>query len=543
VLKELCMTTKNIKSFFLETGPSVWAIILIIVIFFTSDMVHHKWVNDEAPRRGVIKHDVGGYYSYLPAVFIYGDHKLEFIGNKGFINDYKFQYLKIGENERLIQYTSGLAILYTPFFLTAHLTAPLFGEDRDGYNWVYQFFLVLSALFYVSIGLIILRKLLKKYFTDSVVAAVLILITLGTNLFYYTVYEGPMPHSYSFAFIAVFLYLVDRWYEKPNVIQAIMLGFDYGVVVLIRPTNALVLVLLVFWGIRDMKDMRERIIFLLRRTPLILLMIVFFLVPWIPQLLYWKSVTGSFFYNSYESVGSAFYLDAPQTHKMLFSYRKGWFIYTPVMFAGMLGFIFLYRNYRKLFWNSALYMLVIIYVLSSWWAWWFGGGFGSRSMVDTYAVMALPIAALIAKAIEVKRKTIQYPILAILIILIGLQWLQTAQYNHGSIHYVSMDKDAYWHNYFKVKHRGAWPYLSEPDHQLARLGIYYYYDWGADYDAFRELGEEEGRRIVGAELTTSPKMMRSIKRHAHRNKMEHVEALEMVIDRVYEKKSERKNLQ
>jgi hypothetical protein len=523
-------------------GLSFWTLVLIIIVYFSSDMIHHSWMRDQAPQRAVIKHDVKGYYSYVPAIFIYGDHKLEFTGEKGFKNEDRFQFLRIEGNKRLIQYTSGLAILYTPFFLTAHALAPLFGQERDGYNWVYQFFLVLSALFYVMLGLIFLRKLLLKYFGDKVVAGVLLLIALGTNLFYYTVYEGPMPHSYSFAFIALFLYFIDRWYVKPGLTQTIQLGLVYGMVVLIRPTNALVLILLLFWGIKDIKEIPDRILFLLRKTPLILLMIGFFIIPWIPQLLYWKSVTGSFLYNSYDSVGSAFYLDAPQTHKMLFSYRKGWFIYTPMMFVGTIGYIFLYKNYRQLFWNTVLYIGIMIYVMSSWWAWWFGGGFGSRSMVDTYAVMSMPLAALLGRIVEEKRRKLQYSALLVFILLLGLQWMQTTQYNHGSIHYVSMDKDAYWHNYFKVKHRGVWPYLSEPDHQLARLGIYYYYDLGIDYDTFRKLGEEEGRRIVGAELASSPKMMRSIKRHARRNDMEDLLALEMVIDRVFEKKSERQNL-
>ncbi|MDA3822115.1 MAG: hypothetical protein PF450_05825 [Bacteroidales bacterium] len=536
------MALTNIRHIFLKNGFSYWALVIIAIVFFASDMVHHKWMKDQAPQRAVIKHDVKGYYSYVPAIFIFGDHKLEFTGAKGFKNDGRFQYLRIEKDKRLIQYTSGLAILYTPFFLTAHATAPLFGQERDGYNWVYQFFLVISALFYVMLGLVFLRKLLLKYFSDLVVAGVLLLLVFGTNLFYYTVYEGPMPHSYSFAFIALFLYFVDRWYAKPDVIQTIILGFVYGMVVLIRPTNALVIIVLLFCGIKDFNDIQIRIKFLLRKTPLILLMIVFFIIPWIPQLLYWKSVTGSFFYNSYESVGSEYYIYAPQTLEMLFSYRKGWFVYTPIMFIGLIGFVFLFRNYRKIFWSTALYMVVMIYVLSSWWAWWFGGSFGSRSMVDTYAIMSIPLAALLVKIVEERRKKIQYSILAVLILLVGLQWLQTSQYNHGSIHYVSMDKDAYWHNYLKIKHRGVWSYLSEPDHQLARLGIYYYYDWGADYDSFRELPDEEAKRLIGAELTSSPKMMRSIKRHAGRNGMEDFEAMEMVIDRVYEMKMERENL-
>lgn len=536
------MQPNTLQSLISGRGFSLPVIILIITVFFAADLVHHKWMKDVPPNRGVIKHDVIGYYSYLPAVFIYGDHKLEFISSPGFKNENRFQPLHLENGNRLIQYTCGLSLLYTPFFLIAHAVAPLLGESRDGFNWVYQFFLVISSLFYVAVSLFFLRKLLLKYYSDFVTGVVLILIALATNLFYYTVYEGPMSHSYSFAFIVLFLYLTDRWIEKPTIQKTISLGLVYGIIVLVRPTNSLVLILLLLWGVKNWEDIRERFFFLLRNTPLVLLMILFFLIPWIPQLLYWKSITGHFFYNSYESVGSSFYFDAPQTHKMLFSYRKGWFVYTPVMLLAFGGFVLLFRNRKELFLGPFLYMVVMIYVLSSWWAWWFGGGFGSRSMVDTYAVMALPLAALVDWVMKQRLFWLRNAVFVLFILLTGLQWLQTAQYNRGGIHYVSMDKDAYWHKFFKVKHRGVWPYLSDPDHQLARLGIYYYYDWSADYDKFREMGEEAGKTVVFEEISSAPKMMRSIHRHANRSGITDEEALSMVVERIYSMKSERENL-
>ncbi len=529
--------------FFKSKGFSFWAVIFIILVFFSADMLHHKWMKDEAPDRGVIKHDVIGYYGYLPSIFIYGDYKLDFIGTKGFKNENRFMCIRLDNGKRLIQYTSGLSILYAPFFLAAHAIAPFLGEERDGFNWVYQFFLVMSALFYVSLGLVFLRKLLLNYFSDLLSAMVLLLIALGTNLYYYTVYEGPMSHSYSFAFIAIFIFLVDQWHRDPTVKRTVLLGLVYGMTVLIRPTNAIVILMFVFWGIKDLKESGARVMFLLKKSPLILLMVFFFLIPWIPQLLYWKSLTGHFLVNSYESVGSAFYFDAPQTHKMLFSYRKGWFIYTPVMFVAMAGFIYLFKERRQLFWSSAVYMAVMIYVLSSWWAWWFGGGFGSRSMVDTYAIMALPLAALVEKLQRQKMKALLWSGFSVLVMLVALNWMQTAQYNRGGIHFVSMDKDAYWHQYFKVKGRGVWRYLSDPDHQLARLGIYYYYDWSEDYDSFKLLDYSIAHQEIRDELNSDPKTMRSIHRYARRSKISEDEALEMVIERVYGEKIIRNNLQ
>jgi len=550
---------------------SFWALVFIVFFYFSSDMLHHYWMKDEPKKRGVIKHDIMGYYAYLPSIFIYGDYTLGFIDEPGFVNDNKFLSLKLDNGKRIIQYTSGLSIAYTPFFLMAHAVAPLVGEERDGFNWVYQFFLVMSALFYVSLALVLLRRLLLQYFTDRVTALSLLLLALGTNLYYYTVYESVMSHSYGFAFIAMFIFMVDRWYKKPSVRNTMLAGFLLGFTTLMRPTNIFVVLVLILWGVKSWQGLLDRVRFLLGKIPSILLMIVFFLLPWIPQLLYWKAITGDFFYNSYEMVGSAFYFDAPQTHKMLFSYRKGWFVYTPMMLVAFLGFYWVYRQRRELFWSFFPYMLVMIYVLSSWWAWWFGGGFGSRAMVDTYAIMAFPLAVVVENVLGLARQNtartkggttkaeagyveaksgqpgiragfIRSGIIALFLALLGLQLMQTRQYATGNIHYVAMDKEAYWVDYFKVKGRGIWPLLSEPDHQLARKGIYYFYDWGADYDAFRAKDKALAMQEIREEITSQKKIMRAIGRHARRMDMSRQEALEMVVERVYTMKSERQNL-
>ena len=126
---------------------------------------YHNWTRStDKGERGVIKWDVISYYGYLPATFIYGDVKLGFVYDREFVNDNKFWFSNLENGNRLIQTSMGLSILYSPFFFTAHLLAPIFGEVRDGFSAIYQFFLVLSALFYVMIGLIFLRRILLKYF-------------------------------------------------------------------------------------------------------------------------------------------------------------------------------------------------------------------------------------------------------------------------------------------------------------------------------------------------------------------------------------------
>src|SRR5690606_4978484 len=67
------------------------------------------------------------------------------------------------------------------------------------------------------------------------------------------------------------------------------------------------------------------------------------------QMIYWKFVTGKLFVNSY--VGEGFFFLKPKLIKGLFGFRKGWYLYTPLMFLATFGFISLWRMSRQLFWS------------------------------------------------------------------------------------------------------------------------------------------------------------------------------------------------
>ncbi|MGW8314977.1 MAG: hypothetical protein ACWGNV_05200, partial [Bacteroidales bacterium] len=211
------------------------AIVMVMAVLLGTMLSYHAWNRSKPNERGVIKWDVISYYSYLPAAFIYGDVTLGFLDDPAFNNDNKFWPYQLENGNRLIQTSMGLSILYAPFFFMAHALAPLFGQARDGFSNIYQFFLVFGTLFYVCIGLIFMRKILLRYFSQVATAVSLLVIPLGTNLFYYSVHEAAMPHAYNFALITLFRYLVIRWDEKPDFRHTVFLGLAYGLTVLVRP--------------------------------------------------------------------------------------------------------------------------------------------------------------------------------------------------------------------------------------------------------------------------------------------------------------------
>ena len=167
--------------------------------------------------------------------------------------------------------------------------------------------------------------------------------------------------------------------------------------------------------------------------------------------------------------GKFFFMN-PQIINGLFSFRKGWLIYTPVMIFGLAGFFFLRKRSPEIFMPMLVFVIVNVYVVYSWWCWWYGGSYGSRPMIDMYGIMALPLAAFIEKAANV-RKWLKISFAVILIGMIWLNQFQTSQYRTSLLHWDSMTKEAY----FGIFGRKTWPegyekMLKIPDDEKALKG-------------------------------------------------------------------------
>jgi hypothetical protein len=494
----------TLKGFFsIDNSPRV-VILFLMLIFIGTNFTHHNWTRDDGPIRGVIKWDIISFYGYLPATFIYGDPSLDFLDEGDIDNDNKFWWSTTENGRKIIYMSCGLSIMYAPFFLMAHALAPVFGEARDGFSSIYQFFLVWGTLVYVAIGFIYLKKILLRYFTPLITAITLVLIGLGTNLYYYSTHEAAMSHAYNFVLITIFFHTLLRWYEEGSWGRTFLLGLLFGLIVLIRPTNILILMLLLFWGIDSWTLFRERIQFFLRNIPKLLVMILAFLLPWIPQFLYWKMITGQFLYYSYAAHGDRFYFDNPHIIESLFSYRKGWLLYTPLMVFAIIGLIPLKKMIRGARLPIILYLVLMIYVMSCWWTWWFGGGFGGRIYIDMYGILALPLAALVTVILTNKKKLVQYVLTGLLAGLALFQLFQTRHYVQTAIHWDSMSKKAYWFNFMRLRHSVDYlPLLFRHDDELCREGIYVFYDMSEDWSDLKKITEEEGIELMRKEIEQS----------------------------------------
>jgi hypothetical protein len=157
--------------------------------------------------------------------------------------------------------------------------------------------------------------------------------------------------------------------------------------------------------------------------------------------------TGNFIVWSYSNEGFNF----KEFHffDILFSYRKGWFVYTPIMFIAVLGgLITLHRQSGFRFFSGLLFFILVTYILSSWWAWWYGGSFGLRAFIDFYPAFALLLALFIN---SLRAKSLKIFVLFLAFLCVGLNLFQTKQYINNILPWDGMTKEKYWKIFLKSK--------------------------------------------------------------------------------------------
>jgi hypothetical protein len=537
------MNTNYLKKIIspLKKYPSriiIWVSLLIITAVNIS---YENWNHEYK----IIAWDVNSYYAYLPIVFIYHDIDMDFMDEDIEKHEKHYWPLTTEIGKKAIITSMGMAYLYSPFFLAVHWIAHLTGYAGDEFSAPYKIALIISCLFYLALGLVFLRKVLRIYYSEMATSITLVIILFGTNLLHYVTYEPTMTHAYNFSMISVFLYLIIKWFRQPGIKYALLCGALAGLISLVRPSNIIVILLLIFWDITSFKDLGDRILFYLKKIHLVILMIIAFLLVWLPQFLYWDYTSGSMFFNTYGSVGAGFFFDNPQIYHTLLSYRKGWLVYTPIMVFAILGLYMLYKQHRKLFLPVIIYLLINIYVISSWWCWWNGGSFGLRSFIDMYGIMAFPLAALITSILS-RRLWIRLAILLMLAAIVYLNIFQSMQYNKGYIHYMRMSKKSYWAVFLNMTPgQDYWDNLVRPDYVAAKKGEFYT-ETEIPYGLEKELGMT-GREYISYLMDTisnHPEQLDEILRYKKNDisidsliYLEAIKRFDQIVERYYEKKN------
>jgi hypothetical protein len=363
-----------------------------------------------------IRSDGFSYYVYLPSWFLYHDATLASVADDccgGEFPAYTAIIRWPGTNRWVNAHPIGVALMQTPFFVIAHGLTRWTNLSPDGFTLYYQHAAGVSGLFWTVGGLWILAGVLRRHFSDGVTAATLVTILLGTDLFHYATFDSSYSHAYSFFLIAAFLAVVQRWNRDARVSTAVLAGVVAGLIVLVRHTNAL---LLLCFAPVFRKDARR---FAVAAATFVLIIT--------PQLVIYYRATGRAIISSYGELG--FNFTSPQIAGVLFSTQKGLFFWSPVLLLACAGFVLLFRSKspaHEFLLPSLLFLAIDTYLIASWWDWQFGASFGHRGFVDALPLFAIGLAGFFEQAL--RRGSGRTVVTAVVVCAIALNMFQMAQY-------------------------------------------------------------------------------------------------------------------
>jgi hypothetical protein len=359
-----------------------------------------------------------------------------------------YQLHKVKDQDNFLpQYSCGMAIMYAPAFFSGHLIAGWIGVDQDGFSKPYQWAMYLWSLLIVFAGLLVLRKLLLLIFDETTAAWTILLIGFATNYLIQTAGGIATAHTYIFLLYAIILLSTVQWVNSARNLWLYILAASIALACLSRPSEMVAILIPLFYGMGHTEIWKKKwqLIFKLKQ---LFVSIAIALAVVAPQFIFWKLTTGHWFYMSYSNPGEGFDFGSPNTLNFLFSYRKGWFVYTPLMLIAFFGLINIWRNYKSWFWPIFLFSLANIYFLSSWSGWWYAQCFSQRSMVQSLPIMALALGPLLVGIRSFKwRKPLIALIALASILTLSFSW----QYDRGMLSQDRMTKEYFWQMIGKLK--------------------------------------------------------------------------------------------
>lgn len=432
---------------------SLWGEILIILLFL---IVSNNFLTK---RADLIHADGRGYYEFLPAAFIYHDLELnyldtlqsEFYDTKLMSQDF---YKRLENGKRFDKYFIGTAVLQAPFFAIGHAWAKLSPHDAaDGFSHPYQISIFIAALFYTFIGLLFVRLLLTSYdvnrFWTIVVQSG---VVFCTSMLDYMHWDAAYSHVYSFFLVAGFFWFARKFllYGNRKALFATILFL--GLIFLVRPVNILCVLFLPLLAKSFQQFLGSLKTVFTSYFKITIFSVITCLLIFQIQCVVWYFQTGHWMYYAYGE--ETFIWSEPHILDFLFSYRKGLFLWSPWLFVLVAsGIIFhvLRRQWFRLVWFLCSFIF-LVYVLSCWWYWSYGGSLGSRPMIDFYPALIIFAAPVFSRISGLLKWIVLLatPFLAYIMII------QTYQYQKGILTWDEMNKKDYWKVFLKTDPMYEW---------------------------------------------------------------------------------------
>jgi hypothetical protein len=317
------------------------------------------------------------------------------------LNTYQvFVYEKTGRLASVFAF--GNALMLVPFYWLGMLADKLpafhvndaYFVQHQGTTFAYSFFPMLGTNLYA------LAAVLLAFFTARRMASTLVsmlaalALFFGTPLWYYSTVEPLNAHVCGTFVVSLLLCLFARWCLPQHPLSHkheqwlwVAIGLAAGLATLVRWQLALCVLPL---GLALLWQKRPRL--------LIPLALGFLAVAWLVPYAWWRMFGSPWVIPAAEQNRASFLVWPAYLWQVLFSGKKGLFVWAPATVLAVLGWITLYGKHRML--SVTLTAMFVLQVLmnASVYDWWAGWGFGMRRMIELYPAFVLGLASLLSTA-------------------------------------------------------------------------------------------------------------------------------------------------
>jgi hypothetical protein len=316
----------------------------------------------------------------------------------------------------------GTAVLWVPFFLAAHLWIGLLnlgGAElwRNGFSNPYQMAIGVGTLVYGCVGLLLVYRIARDYFSERVAAVATVVVTAASFLVWYLVMESSASHGAAMFSTTLFLFAWHRTRAQRTSRGWLGLGLAGGLMTMVRWQNAVYLLFPLADGVERMvtasrADDRSAAWGATGRDALAFT--AAYVVALAPQLIFFKVVNGGWLSPPPGQTGQVLWTE-PLVVDVLFSSNHGLLSWHPILWFAMLGVpLFVLRDLRFGGLLTAVF-IAQIYVNGAVDQWWGGPAFGARRFASCALLFVLGLAALISRA---ERRPL-FAITAVLLVLVA----------------------------------------------------------------------------------------------------------------------------
>jgi hypothetical protein len=346
-----------------------------------------------------------GYYIYLPSVVLDGDLDLSNqLAHQPDQRSQTFYQVTPATGLPANPFQVGCAIFWSPFFLIAHAAAKGLAAlgvrvPANGFGYVYELPVYCGAFFYGLVGLFYIYRLLQELWGASVARIATLYLALASPAAAYLWFEPDMSHGLSLTLIAMLFFYLYRAHATDNRSGTMwaFLGFLVGAITLVRVPDALVSIAVGCVALSFIQGRASSPPASLRQ---ILRCSAAFLVAagltFLPQLLVWKALYGSFLLLPSSTNYDRMNWYQPDFLGYLFSTRRGIFLWTPLLLPAVLGLIAGVWKGPSILRYALLVLIAAVYFNCSIPKWWTGCSFSERRIVDYTVLFALGLGYLLS---------------------------------------------------------------------------------------------------------------------------------------------------